>query len=114
MNKEIIFAIFGDGKFISWTYGLFMQLTTYPKVYNESDRQIEVVLSNFKSKIRRLQEVSNFNDKVEGLDIIDNSQNKEKEILSKYTNFELKMYYLENSDLEAVDLDKPVKTFIYQ
>jgi len=53
-KNQIVFAIFGDSKFIAWTYGVFMQLVRFPKVYDESDRQIEIVLSNFESKISQI------------------------------------------------------------
>lgn len=111
MNKQIVFALFGDGEFISWTYGLFTQLSSYPKIYNESERQIDIVVDNFKSKIKRLSVPSNLAIFDKALSIIDNSQNKEKEILSKYKTFELKMYYL--TDILDIDLEKPVRTFKY-
>lgn len=112
MSKQIVFALFGDGEFISWTYGLFTQLSSFPKVYNESERQIDIVVDNFKSKIRRLNSVSTLSTIDPALSIIDNNQNREKEMLSKYKVFELKMYYFE-SDLSKINLEKPIRIFKY-
>ena len=111
MKNKIVFALFGDGKFISWTYGMFTQLVDYPKVYTESNRQIEVVQKNFYSKIKRINKESEFhkNPGLEEMIIVDQSQNKESKILSGYSNFELRMYYLpESENVLEIDLDIPV------
>lgn len=53
MNRQnIVFAIFGDDKFISWTYGMFTQLVKYPKLYGNSQGQIATCQSNFRSKMK--------------------------------------------------------------
>ena len=78
MSKNVIFAIFGDNQFIAWTYGMFTQLVKYPKIYDNSERQVEVVLTNAKSKIRRLKEDSNLAHINPTLSIIDAGQNREK------------------------------------
>ena len=92
MKNSIAFALFGDGKFISWTYGLFVQLTDRPKVYPDTEEQIQIVVSNFKTKIRKLHEVSELGNILPQLILIDSGQNKDKEQLSQYKEFELKMY----------------------
>lgn len=111
MENKIVFALFGDGKFISWTYGMFTQLVDYPKVYTESNHQIEIVQKNFYSKIKRINKKSELhkNPGLEGMIIVDQSQNKESEILSGYSNFELRMYYLPDSkDVSEINLDVPM------
>jgi len=100
MNKEnVIFAIFGDNQFIAWTYGMFTQLVKYPKIYGNSERQIEVVLTNAKSKIRRLKEASNLANINPALSIIDAGQNREKGKLENYKTFELGIYYCNEADI---------------
>lgn len=94
-KDKMIFAIFGDGEFISWTYGIFMQLVDVPKVYSHSESQINTVVSNFRSKIRNLNTSSEL-----GLAIIDSGQNSEKKTLSKYKEFDLRMYLI---DIERED-----------
>lgn len=115
-KNKIVFALFGDGKFISWTYGMFTQLVNYPKVYNESDHQIEIVQKNFYSKIRRINKESEFHKSpgFEGMIIVDQGQNKESDILRNYSNFELRMYYLPDSeDVSEIDLDIPIIRMSY-
>lgn len=110
-KNKIVFALFGDGKFISWTYGMFTQLVNYPKVYTESQHQIEIVQKNFYSKIERINKESEFhkNPGFEGMIIVDQSQNKESDILRNYSNFELRMYYLPDSeDVSEINLDMPI------
>ena len=117
IKNKIVFALFGDNNFVAWTYGLFTQLVDYPKVYSESERQIDVVVSNFNSKIKRRFENSDLLSKMPnapGLSVIDNSQNKERDILCNFKEFELRMYYLpESENLSEIDLEKPVKSFGY-
>ena len=111
MEHKIVFALFGDGKFISWTYGMFMQLVNYPKVYTESQHQIEVVQKNFYSKIKRINKESKLGELegLAGLTIVDYGENKESDILRNYSNFELRMYYLPDSeDVSEIDLDIPM------
>lgn len=105
-NKNVIFAMFGDNQFIAWTYGLFTQLVKFPKVYGNSEYQIGIVTDNAKSKIRRLKEKSAFALIKPGLALIDEGQNREKNILEDYTTFELGVYYCEEADLTPEYLEK--------
>lgn len=105
-NSKVIFAMFGDNQFIAWTYGMFTQLVKFPKVYGNSEYQIDIVTNNAKSKIRKLKEKSTFALINPGLVLIDERQNKEKNILEDYTTFELGVYYCEEADLTPEYLEK--------
>lgn len=70
-KKPIVFAIFGDEKFISWTYGMFTQLVKHPKLYGNSQDQINTCNSNFDSKLKRYYENKPVEELVDNVDIID-------------------------------------------
>jgi hypothetical protein len=105
-NSKVIFAIFGDNQFIAWTYGMFTQLVRFPKIYGNSENQIDIVTNNAKSKIRKLKEKSTYALINPGLGVIDEGQNREKNILENYTTFELGVYYCEEADLNTEYLEK--------
>lgn len=105
-KNKVIFSIFGDNQFIAWTYGMFTQLVKFPKVYENSEKQINIVINNAKSKIRRLKEKSSLNLIVPGLGVIDEGQNREKDILENYTTFELGIYHCEEDKLTPEYIEK--------
>lgn len=120
MKKDnLVCAIFGDGKFTSWTYGMFMQLVSSPKIYNNTDRMMEVIISNFKSKIKHLKEESNINFKNPLANLIVNdSQNGDKNKLNNYNEFEIRFYKTDmdydNWNEKLINLDNPIKIYKYK
>lgn len=139
-DKPIVFAIFGDDKFISWTYGMFTQLVTRPKLYGYSQEQIKTCTRNFKSKIKSyLDNKSIINademQSLQGREIADtintlNDITTPKHILDNYTNFSFNCYQLNleygksngwtyptdeafNVALKEIDLSNPISTYKY-
>jgi hypothetical protein len=45
-----------DGKLVGWYADTFGSIRDNPKIYGYSDRQMEVVLGNTKSKVKRIRE----------------------------------------------------------
>lgn len=118
-KNKVVFAIFGNGNFISWTYGMFTQLVDFPKIYDESEKQIEVVVKNFYSKIRKIKNPINLSQYHPGFKLVDLGSEHDNSILSNYSEFELKMYYIgdkeeySQDDLNSINLETPVKVFPY-
>lgn len=140
-DKPIVFAIFGDDKFISWTYGMFTQLVTKPKLYGYSQEQINTCTRNFRSKIKSylenkkpidLNEANSVNAFEVGYMI--NTLNDiatPKHILDNYTNFSFNCYQLNleygksngwayptdevfEAALNEIDLSNPISSYKYE
>lgn len=58
MNKSICFAYYADGNFIGWYAGTFGGVRDYPKLYGNSERQLEIVKNNFTNKLKKINETS--------------------------------------------------------
>jgi hypothetical protein len=58
MNKSICFAYYADGSFIGWYADSFGSVRPTPKIYSDSIKQIEIISSNFRNKIKRISEES--------------------------------------------------------
>ena len=115
MKNTLICAIFADDKFLSWTYGMFMQLVDFPKIYSKTDSQMNTILKNFNSKIEKLKEVSNLNRSIPAFTLIDESQNKDKINLAQYNKFQLAFYFVnEDFKIEEIDKTKPDKLIDYE
>lgn len=114
---NMVCAIFADGKFVSWTYGAFMQLVEEPKIYKCSDEQIKIIFGNFNYKIKRLEEQSKLNFyNTKGNEIINAGQNADKYALLRHKNFELRVYRTSHTYetwVDDVDKDSPYKVFKY-
>jgi len=101
----ICFAHYGDGEFIGFhadTYGTISK--EYPKIYENSERQIEIIETNYKTRINSMR-------------LMREKQRNYKHELSKYKDIELKVVLCEGlNDIyptkEQIDkwLKKPFKT----
>jgi hypothetical protein len=92
MKKSVCFAYFGDGKFIGWyadTTGSVSQ--NAPKIYGYSPSQVEIIATNFRSKMKKLNVKSNLGSIVSGLEILDRSLDYDSKILSQYQTVELRV-----------------------
>jgi hypothetical protein len=57
MKKTIAFAYYADNKFIGWYGGTFGPVSDVPKLYTNSESQIDVVTKNFRNKIKKINEI---------------------------------------------------------
>jgi len=68
-GKAVAFAYFSKNKFLGWYADTFGSLRAHPKVYRNSDVQIEVITRNFNHKLNEIAR-TNFKEakgKVKGL-----------------------------------------------
>jgi hypothetical protein len=68
-NNSICFAYYMDGKWGGWYGGTFGSVSSVPKVYCNTEKQIEIVVGNFTYKMKSIEESSFEKEKgkVEGL-----------------------------------------------
>lgn len=107
--KNICFAYFADNKFIGWYSDSFGTITeNSPKIYTNTDSQIDTITANFKYKLSKLKEESNLakNPILQELSPLDNSLNKDKKFLSQYKEVELRVVDCPFYDGVNPDFDK--------
>lgn len=106
-NQTICFAYYGDGKFLGWyadSHGSIRPNS--PKLYGNSDKQIQIISENFKYKMSKLQEVSTISESDSRFAILDNSLNKDKSDLSHYEYVELRGFLCPEYDGPNPNFDK--------
>jgi hypothetical protein len=96
MNKEksVCFAYFGDNKFVGWYSDTFGTVTkNSPKVYQYSEKQVEIVAKNFRYNMSKLAEKSELAVRTGqvGLSPLDNGINSTRKGLGQYENVELRV-----------------------
>ena len=91
-TKSVCFAYFGDGKFLGWYADSFGSVRkNQPKVYTNSEKQIEIITKNFRYKISELKHDSNLGDRNPALSIIDNSLKGDSKLLYPKKHVELRI-----------------------
>lgn len=90
----IAFAYYGDNKLIGFHSDTWGSITNYPKIYGNSERQIEVIATNFRHKM------STFNSDgaitIGKLSppagaVLTKAMNQDRNILSNYKDIELRV-----------------------
>ena len=56
--KTIAFAYFANDEFLGWYGGTFGSVASTPKLYGNSEHQLETIEKNFKYKLKRVNESS--------------------------------------------------------
>lgn len=108
MRKTICFAYYGDGHFIGWYSDSFGSITkNSPKLYGESEEQIEIVAKNFRYKIEQLHKDADWklNNPV-GEALLNAGQNADKRDLRQYKQVELRVVECPEYDGANPDYDK--------
>jgi len=54
MKKNICFAYYADGKWIGWYGDSSGQVTSCPKLYTNSEEQLEIIKSNLTNKLHKI------------------------------------------------------------
>lgn len=117
MDKSICFAYFGDGKFLGWYADSFGSIRDSPKVYPNSERQLEIISSNFRNKVNKIKGVQeeDFGSTVVkvmeplnegGAKLLSLGMHSDRKILSQYENIELRVVECPEYDGVNPDFDK--------
>jgi len=56
MEKNICFAYYADNQFIGWYGGTFGPVSNIPKVYTDSESQIDTITKNFNYKLKKIND----------------------------------------------------------
>ena len=117
-QKTICFAYYGDGKFLGWYADTLGSLRpNSPKLYGNSQRQIDVITKNFKGKIAKLKTDYQLSNPNELFQSVNDSLNSDNLLLSQYGKIELRVvecpyYDGENPNFDIQDYREWLKTAI--
>lgn len=113
MRKSVCFAYFGDNQFLGWYADTFGSVRTSPKVYGNSESQLQTITKNFRNKLTNVRtdsknymvEVVRRHNAVGGA-ILDIGLSGDAKLLSQYTNVELRVVECPYYDGPNPDFDK--------
>lgn len=107
MRKTVCLAYFGNEKFLGWYSDSFGTISkSSPKLYNYSKEQMDIIKTNLAYKFRDLDKNSTLAKHVSNLAILDNSLNRDKGVLSQYTNISIKAVECPEYEGPNPDFDK--------
>ena len=107
-RKSVCYAYYGDGKFLGWYADSFGSVRpTSPKVYGDSDEQKAIITKNFRYKLSKLDKKSDWDlHNPVGSALLNTGLDKDSELLSKYSEVELRVVECPHYDGPNPDFDK--------